>query len=179
MAVDDLRSVMRAYFTALVGNWRERNGTFPKAPWLEEADPSIYVGEPDDAGWVQWLPKEKAVREDFGAVEGRWGVQIHSSVREYFDSFWFCVLGGTFSSRAVQLEPMIPGIGLAEWQQKVQGYREAHAGMLRHLPIGIESKQSLLVVVDNTTGEVSVEDYESGGFEALAGGLAELIRGLR
>ncbi len=36
----------------------------------------------------------------------------------------------------------------------------------------------LLVVVDNGNGQVKLEDYESGSFEVICDGLAELILNL-
>ena len=87
------------------------------------------------------------------------------------------------------LDPVVPGRELQDFERKLfgatyehcrtTGYVAEHGGVPSHLPVGSPHPSDLLLVIDNTTGEVAVEDHERGTFEMIAGGLAELIAGLR
>lgn len=174
----DVCRAMGGYFARLTTAWRESNGSLPKVPWQEDVDQWIYVSRPDEAEWVEWEPVNKDVPSDLAPIESQLGTSLHPSVKEYVNCFWFCSLGGTFRSRAIQLDPVLPGISPADFEDRVLGYCRVHGGRLRHVPIGLEADRGLLLVVDNSTGEIMVEDAEVGELQVLAGGLAELISGL-
>lgn len=63
--------------------------------------------------------------------------------------------------------------------ESLKWYRSTHGGELKHVPIGMDVAQDLLVVVDNKTGVVFVEDHDRASFSPLAKDIAELFEGLR
>jgi hypothetical protein len=77
----------------------------------------------------------------------------------------------------LQLQPVHPGIETKGFLVKLLGYRDAHDGLMDHVPIGTE-RNGLLVVVSSQDGQVKLEDYERGALHPLAVSLPELIRGL-
>lgn len=179
-----IKEAMAAYF-----------GRFPKdTPFFktcdtDDVDPRLFSGEPDEDGYVRWVPAAKVDPTDLSELERRAGSVIHPSIKDYFNTFWFMAMGGRFADARVTLDPVVPGRDLADLEQrlfgadygpyKVSGYLATHGGVLRHIPIGLHHPDDLLLVVDNATGEVLVEDHERGTFTPLAPGLAELIAGLR
>jgi hypothetical protein len=175
----EVRLAMRRYFDRLLDDWRRTSGSLPKAPWNEDADAMLYVGAPDEEEWVEWQPVPRSDEEDFRPVEQELEVALPPSVREYFSSYWFCSLGGKYNSRSVDLEPILPGVGLRDVRRNLVGYREAHGGRLDRVPIGVETEESLLVVVNVRDERIEIEDYELTRFEAIAESLADLIEGLR
>lgn len=166
---------MSEYFRILLEVWQAKHGGLPVTPYDEEVESFIYGGEPDEEGWVSWRPVEKQDEDDMADVERELGVALHPSVKEYFNCFWFCSLGGRAHGHAVQLEPVQPGVGLEDFVRNLRGYKGAHGGRLDNIPVGVETGQGMLVVVDNETGEVKLEDYESSSFELLAADLGSLI----
>lgn len=173
-----MKAEMSEYFRNLLEVWQAKHGGLPSIPYDEEVEPFIYSGEPDEEGWISWRPVEKTGAHDMADVEEESGLLLHPSVKEYFNCFWFCSLGGRAHGRAVQLEPVRPGVELEDFTRNLRGYKSAHGGRLENVPVGFETEQGLLVVVDNETGEVKLEDYEVGSFEPLAADLGALIKEL-
>jgi hypothetical protein len=169
-----VKKEMRDYFDRLQKAWQETQGSLPMTPWDETADPLIYVGEPGEDEWVAWQPKEKTVVHRLDKLEKRVGVSFHPSIHEYFNSYWFCLFGGVAGGYAVSLLPVVPGAELDAFTSQVLGAAAQCGGKLERIPIGFE-RNGLPVVVDNKTGQVGVEDWESGEVTPLASGLAELI----
>lgn len=151
----------------------------------DEFDPLLFVGPPDEDGCVEWKPQPKSEEYDFTEIERRAGVALHPSIKDYYNAFWFLEMGGKLRTGNATLDPVRPGVGLADLEAKLfgadyggfrtTGYVAAHNGKLRHVPIGLHHPSDLLLVVDNTNGTVAVEDHETGTFQVVAPGLAELI----
>ena len=169
---------MENYFERLRASWKDREGTLPKAAVDEDAQPLIYVGEPDEEGYVEWRATRKTVSTDLGPVEEATGQSIHPSVREYLNSYWFAELFGKYGGVGVTLAPVLPGLELTSFLTSLAGYKEAHDDRIDHIPVGTEFNGDL-VVIDNKTGEVLLEDYERGAFRSLAPNLETLIAGLK
>ena len=172
-----MKSQMRAYFDRLEAAWRDREGSLPRAPWSEEADPTIYVGEVDEDEWVEWRPQVRGNPQEFGEIEEEFQVQIHSSVKAYFGSYYFCLIGGRLREWQLQLEPVLPGIELRDFFSQLRGYVSVHGGRLAHVPIGLEAESGGLVVVANDTGRVLLED-DAGGLTVVSESLERLISDL-
>ena len=173
-----MRAEMAQYFDRLLQRWESEHGGLPRVPYDEEVDPIVYVGSPDDEEWIQWRPVEKAVSHDVADIAGRFGLGIHPSVNQYWNSFWFCSLGGTFQRHGIDLSPVLPRREVADMEDAFAGYARAHQAGGGHAPIGVE-RNGLLVVVRDSDGVVCVEDYEQQSFREIAGSLAELIVQLR
>ena len=173
-----MKTVMSKYFARLLEVWRKTDNTLPMTVRLEEAEPFIYVGAENDDGWIQWRPIEKAAKHDFTDIETELGATLHRSIKEYYNSYWFCALAGSYRSRGVSLFPVVPGLAPGDFVDRLRACKDAHGGKLETVPIGLEANSDLLIVVDNRTGYVFVEDHERGTFERLASSLEELIDGL-
>jgi hypothetical protein len=169
---------MASYFEALLEVWQTKHHGLPMAPFDEDAEGFIYSGAIDEGGWARWRPVEKMVEHDLSDIEEELGVTLHDSIKSYFNSFWFCSLGGKFRDYALQLVPVKPGIELDSFSRNLRGYKLAHEDKLENIPIGFETTQSLLLVVDNSTGEVKLEDSESVSFQPIADSLETVILGM-
>lgn len=169
-----MKEEMKQYFHKLLKEWKDYNHSLPKSVWIEEAEPFIYEGELDTEGYIFWKPVEKDVIHDFSDIEKKLAVQLHHSIKEYYNSYWFFDLAGSYLEYEIELNSVIPGIEVRDFYISLQGYKKAHHNELKNIPIGIESN-GLLVVVDNENGQVKIEDYERGSFEVISKSLVELI----
>jgi len=170
-----MKTAMCGYFIRLLQAWEETDNTLPMTVRLDEAEPFIYVGEENKDGWIQWKPLEKELQYDFAPIEEELKVNLHVSIKEYYNSYWFCTLGGAYREYSISLDPVIPGVAFNDFNEKLRGYKREHNGKLEKIPIGLEAGQDLLVVVDNETGQLLIEDHDRGIFEMLATSLEELI----
>ncbi|MED3809006.1 SecY-interacting protein Syd [Priestia megaterium] len=119
---------------------------------------------------------KKEVDNNFEDVEKELNVQLHPDIKAYFNSYWFLELAGTYNGYDLVLNSVVPGIELQDFKQETKLYKAAHHQLV-NIPIGIESN-GLLLVVDNESGEVKLEDYERKSFERISENLSGLIRGL-
>lgn len=161
--------------------WREHfaaaGAKLPPAAWDPDIEPFIWDGVPSASQWCHWIPTPKTRRSEI-ALAAPELPPLHPSIDEYFNAWWFCALEGGLGGDTIMLNPVAPGIELDSFLYKVRAYRQAHGGRLEQVPIGLESRSSLLVVVDNRSGAVAVEDYEDGSLRPIASSLAELIERL-
>jgi len=172
-----MKKAMRIFFQQFVAQWESIGEGAPKAPWEPDADSFIWVGAPDEDEMVRWLPIEKDAIHDLAEIASDLP-ELHSSIAEYFNSWWFCTLEGYYDGYFLMLDPVIPGIEFDSFLSNTRGYMSAHQGELNYVPIGMEN-EGLMVVVDNTDGRVFLEDYEISSFDLLAGSLEELVESLK
>nr|WP_275893662.1 SecY-interacting protein Syd [Bacillus cereus] len=112
---------------------------------------------------------------DFLDIEEGLGIIFHESIKEYFNSYWFAELAGFYKSYNIILEPVLPGIELNNFVFQLIGYKEAHEDKLDNIPLGVEGETGFLIVIDNNTGVVKLEDFEIGTYEIIADSIEQLI----
>jgi len=179
MPASETQAVMTTYFDRLLAHWAHRFGSLPKVPRPENSAHPMFVQPPDAEDWIQWKPVARTSHDELLAVEAELGVSLHPSLQDLWGSYWFGDIGGRFKRWFVELDGVYPEDETYDLRARLVGYRRAHDGRLEKIPIGLESTADLLVVVDNATGHVEIEDYERRTFEPLADSLAQLIDGLR
>lgn len=175
----EIKKALERYFKELLYVWEKEYVTYPKAPWDEDIDSKLYLSDPDEEEYVYWKPIEKVNLEDFSEIEKVLGLKIHSSIKEYFNSYWFLNLQGFYGSRLVNLEPVEPGKCVLEFFQAMKQYEENNGRELRYIQIGFISPEDMTISVDNKTGQIFLEDFETEENEVLANSLVELINNLK
>lgn len=149
-----------------------------KTPVNEDTDSLIYVGEIDEEDYITWKPVEKSTSHDLTQLDKNYGVNFHSSIIEYFNSYWFADLDGFFQDHYIKLEAVLPNIELDSFGTTLEGYKNNHNNKLENIPLGIEGN-GLLIVIDNEDGKVKVEDYERSSYEIISESIEKLISSLR
>ncbi|WP_433959739.1 SecY-interacting protein Syd [Cytobacillus horneckiae] len=148
-----------------------------KTPYNEEVDSFIYQGEMDDEEEISWKPIEKNNRNDLTMIEERFGIKLHTSIDDYFNSYWFADLDGFLGNHYIRLEAVLPNIELDSFERNIEGYKNNHNSVDK-TPIGIEGN-GLIVVIDNISGKVELEDFERDSFKEISNSLDVLISNLR
>lgn len=82
-----MKNEMENCFDKIIREWQDCNSSLLKSLWIEEADTFIYEGEPDIEGYVFWKPLEKNIIHDFSNIEKDLGIQLHNSIKEYYNSY--------------------------------------------------------------------------------------------
>ena len=153
--------------------WQSKGFGFPRVGCNEDVDPFIWVGEPDEDQWCAWRPVPKAGAAPLAGALGE--LEVHPSVHDYFDNWWFLALDGSVGDAVVSFQPNEPGLEPERWVAQTRGYVRGHDNRLDHCPLGVENT-GLLLVVDNRTGELSIEDWERNSFEKIADLLDDAFR---
>ncbi|QTL52479.1 SecY-interacting protein Syd [Priestia aryabhattai] len=172
-----MKQEMEIYFNKLLKEWEGFNGTLPMTQWIEGAEDFIFEGKKDEDDYIYWKPLIKGVKSNFEDIEKKLNVHLHPDIKAYFNCYWFLELAGNYNGYDLVLNPVIPGIELKDFKHETKLYKEAHNDQLFNIPIGIEAN-GLLLVVDNESGEVKLEDYERNSFEIISESLSKLIKNL-
>ncbi len=173
-----MKDEMSRMFARLLASHEAAGAGLPRAPWDPDIEPFIWAGEPDAEEWCAWRPTVKTRPTDIAAAAPDLPA-LHPSIGDYFNSYWFCAIDGVLGTHSLTLEPVAPGIELDSFLGKARGYRRAHGGKLDQVPMGMENRENLLVVVNNTTGDVALEDFERRSFLKIADSLDDLIERLQ
>jgi len=173
-----MKRELKGYFERFTDVWQKFNNSYPKVAWDESLKPIMYIGEPDKEQYISWQPIEKNEISDLGEIEHKFGIHIHDSIKQYFNSYWFAELKGYYNSYNIILEPVLPGRELDNVYAQISGYYLNH-GDLNNIPIGFEGVNNFYIVIDNNSGQVKLEDYERNEFFLLAESLEELISGIK
>ncbi|UNL83207.1 SecY-interacting protein Syd [Priestia koreensis] len=173
-----MKETMREYFAQFTNEWMKFNHSLPRIVWNEDVDSFIYYGEEDKDGYISWEPIEKKEASTFKEIETQYHVQLHDSVKQYFNSYWFLELMGWTNSYNIHLHPVAPGIEPNYFISLVKDHVELKGGILQYVPIGYES-DGMLIVLNNNTGEIFVEDFELHEYTQIANSLEILISQLK
>ena len=165
-----IESELAQYFSWYMNEASE--GDLIKVPCGPNPDPRLYVGEADDEGWARWRPAKKDEIYDFSKFEEKAGITLHSSIKECFNSFWFCILLVEYRDQQYEMTPVIPNEYLERFLVQTLYYKQRR-GNFDFIPIGVCLGDGLLLV-DNANGEVVVEDVS--GKKTLAASLADFLR---
>ncbi|CAM4267688.1 hypothetical protein BALU111458_25910 [Bacillus luti] len=76
------------------------------------------------------------------------------------------------------MHPVIPGIEPDYFISLVKDYAESKEDIFKYIPIGFESN-GMLILLDNNTGEILVEDFELNDYKQITNSLESLISQLR
>ncbi|MEK4425948.1 SecY-interacting protein Syd [Solibacillus sp. FSL K6-1523] len=149
-----------------------------KTPISSDDSQIIYEDESDEDEYITWKPVEITVSQDFTSLEDEFDIKLHKTVVEYFTSYWFADLDGFYQEHYITLEPVLPNSEMSSFRESLKGYKENHGDRLKNIPIGVEGN-GLLVVLENYSGIIQLEDFESGTLEPIAKNIQELIGNLR
>jgi hypothetical protein len=174
-----VKGTMTNYFQRLLDYWNEKYNTFPKAPWDEDINPLLYLSEPDEEEYVFWKPVEKKAVENFSMIEAEIEMPLHHSIKEYFNSYLFLSLEGLYHSKYICFEPVEPGKDVRSYFKNLKNYEENQGKEFRYIQIGFISPDEMAINVDNETGKIYIEDYETGELKLLANSLEELIEEIK
>lgn len=163
------------YFKEMIKEYAKTKQGLPMRPKRVIGNESIYVGECDDEGWCRWKPIEKNEINNFEELEELFQIKFNKDIKEYFNSYWFLELEGKFKKKDITLEVVVPERELEMFQKKLIGYKEAHNNELKYIPIGMEEEHGYLIVMENSTGKIKIENHDKGTFRTIANNLEELL----
>jgi len=173
-----VKGSMRQYFLLRESICDEGSDLLFRTPFDEDVESPIYFGEVDDEDYIGWKPVIKKEIHDFAMAEKKIGVKLHKSMIEYFNSYWFADMDGFIKTYYIILQSIRQREDIESYLDSLSQYMNNHGNTLQYIPIGIEGN-GRIVVIDNQSGFILLEDYERGSFELLSTDLRQLIINLR
>lgn len=173
-----VKIALENYFDKMLEGYNKTSQGFPMRPKRNLVKDEIYIGEKDEDGWCRWRPIKKNIKSEFDEIEKFLKIDINEDIKEYFNSYWFLELEGTFKKRNINLQEVIPGKELDNFILQLKEYVEYYQGDTKYIPIGMDDNSEFLIVVENSTGIIKKENIETGKRRVLAKNLCELINNL-
>ncbi len=166
-----IKYAMKKYF-----NWYDSlsDEQLPPMAIPDKAIEGIFVGREND-GWIRWRPREKSEYFDLSEFEKNAKIEIHDSIKYLINSWWFGYLNIQLNDYCFTIDPVIPGNYEIAFLSRLLGYKKAHNGKLDYIPIGIDVEKDLLLVVDNNSGIVCIENYEKNEYMPIAKSLLDFL----
>ncbi len=174
-----IKIAMESFFNNMMEGYRKSEYKYPVSPKVDFIDEIMYIGEPDEEGWCGWRPIKKDVIHDLKDIEEELEIEINYDVKEYFNSYYFIRIEAKFKSYDISLKGVTPSEHNYElFKNSLRDYKYDHDGKLNYIPLGMDTNEDL-IVVENTTGEILIEDYERRKYKVIAASLEEFISQLK
>lgn len=171
-----VKNVMSIYFK-LRKEYFDRGLNFLfKILYNEKVNFVIYYGEIEEEE-ILWKLVEKYIKINLIIFEEWFGIKFYDLVYYYFNLYWFIDLDGFIDDYYISLEVVLLNIELDFFKEKLERYEKNYC-KLDKIFIGVEGN-GLLVVLNNVSGKVELEDFECGLFMEILNSLNELIFSLR
>ena len=149
---------------------------YPTIPFSNNVDPKIYIGEKNNSGWIAWKPLEKDVIHDFSDIEAELGVNIHESIKEYFNSYWFMELYTPFGKYNFNMTHVPPNEEfkhvLRNWENAKTyfGTDNLHLTLGRH-----HQRKTHDLIINNKTGQVATFDHDTEKLKIICNDLGDFL----
>jgi hypothetical protein len=80
-----------------------------------------------------------------------------------------------YQNLEIEMRPVVPGNYVRAFLGDFLEYASTHDGSLSHIPIGFNTEDESLIVVDNSRGRIQLEDHENSTFQEIANNLYDLL----
>lgn len=166
-----LKEAIKAYLDQYFRMYKIEWNSFPTVS-LEEEDriSTLYVGEEDEEGRIQWIYKPADIIVDFTELEKKHAIVIPYEIKEYYNSYWFFMFGATFENESIYFDSIDESsdivLELDDWFTH---------GVKDKIIIG-HGKWNAPLCVKVDTGEVIIWEEDSQRERVLANSLEELFR---
>lgn len=94
----NMKIAFENYFSKLKSLYSSTFGTEPTVPYKDTLEKSLLFGTPDEEGEIQWIPKEQVTKYDWSNCEKQLGFMLCKNLKEYFNTYFFLEMSGTFGS---------------------------------------------------------------------------------
>ncbi len=164
-----IKEAMEAFFEKQKKLYMDAFGTLPTVPYDQNADPSLYVGEPDEDEEIQWAYSEA---ERIG-IEG-----LSAELTDFYSSYYYCELRGRLNNTSYYFPHVInmdeavrsAEFALARGKEIFPGENNAVLAYCR-----ISGNDGLILVCDQDDMSLFIYDCETGDRHLCSNTLTETI----
>jgi hypothetical protein len=169
-----VKEALKEVFRYMLEYYSKTEKGYPNTVWSPTIDPKIYVGEKNQSGWICWKPIYKDVVHDFKCIEKELGVNIHPSLKEYFNSYWFLYLPVPYKKMNFNLVSVPPGEEFIHILRRWKDAKE-YFGSNLYLALGSEYNGKYDLIINNNTGEVATFNHDTKKVQVICDNLADFI----
>lgn len=166
------QEILKNYIDAFFKVYEEDLKSLPKLPYDEDEPSSLYVGEIDEEGWIEWQYVPVDMILDFSELEEEYAIHLSEELKEYYNSFYFLELCGFWNNKCIMLDKIDAATDVLDDFRSVLNEQEDM--------IEIGSMDSYAsVFVKFVSGRVVLYDWEFEEEAVLADSLSEFFTKLK
>ena len=170
-----VKKELDSFFERFTNSFQETSDGYPKTPRKKDIDQTVYVGESNAAGWCRWKQIPHGQDEAFMKFLDAYGIEKNKDIVEYFSSYHFLDLDIGYKKKVIAIRAVDPRDEYRNLKRVIGSYTYPD-GKIPYLPLGLDQKTGLNVVVEVKTGIIKIVNYESGKMRKIAPSLKEFIR---
>ncbi|ORX80841.1 hypothetical protein BCR32DRAFT_299851 [Anaeromyces robustus] len=150
-----------------------------------DEDSPFYLGRyENDKEQVYWKPiKMNGEIFNFEELEKKIGVKLWSSIKEYYQTYWFLDYIEHYIDKygilhEVHMPAVEPGFEIKSLEYAIEDYQENTGDYSNDfIPFGYDYLTSMPIMIENSTGKVYLyeDGIEKGEFKFLCDSLEELL----
>jgi hypothetical protein len=114
----EIQEAFEVYFSKLRDYCQKEYGSLPKVSFGDDVNRELTVGEPDEEGYIAWLPKRIQKHLDWALIEKKVNCHLHEEIKEYYTSYLFLSLSGSYKEMELDFEPISNYSAIAEMVER-------------------------------------------------------------
>lgn len=166
-----IKECLKTYLDKYFECYKNYTGTYPTIPYEEDEKSSLWYGEADEEGYIQWIYKEKDRQTNFSDLEDALDLILPDAAKEFYNSYYFLQLQGFYHGESVRLD------AVSDCRDILQDLKNGMFEMKdkKYLHMGIYSNMDLALCMEVSTGAIVWVDYDCENVEKLADSLEEFL----
>lgn len=176
----NIKESIKEYYVRLDEVYK-KYGMQLKVPFNPKVLSDIYVGSEDDEGYIVWRIIERTECINSEKLSGEIGFQIHSSLIEFINSYFFLEMSGSYREYEVSFDSIVPNTILSSFISRRCIPLKTNEEKIVLIQIGVineEDNDNLLMCLVNSTGQIVCYDYDKKTIQVISESLNELISNL-
>lgn len=178
--MEDIKSSVKDFFVRLNEAYK-KTGKKLKVPFNPKVSSVMYEGLEDDEGYIAWKVVEQKETVNEAILSSEIGFDIHISLIEFLNSYYFFELSGTYDNYGVDFDSIVPNTILKNFISRRYISLKTDVEKIDLIQIGVicmENNDNFLMCFVNNTGQIVYYDYDKGNIEVISDSLEELINNL-
>lgn len=174
----DMKAAFSNYFLKLDSLYSGTFGTKPTVPYSDMLNKALFIGSPDEDGEIQWEPKEQGVRYDWKAVEATLGFLLCQELKDYYNTFFFLTLPGTFGNSELHFYKVdgsesLGKVALRNFNDAQHVFPGTHMFLIGNATVNDDD--SYFIYFDNATGKLFCYEADMRNEVVLSYSIAKTI----
>lgn len=173
-----MREAFDSYFKKLREYAMKELGTLPSVPYSEKGNRNIIVSEPDEEGYVEWIPKLQDEEIDWKSIEKELGFVVCDELKAYYSTYLFASLDGKFEGVYLHFDPIGDGEIIYDTVKRHFSDGQYYFPNSQTFVLGmaiVDEDDNYFIFYDNRTSGVFVYENDRHNTVVLTNSIADVI----
>ncbi|MBE6035159.1 MAG: hypothetical protein E7222_10750 [Clostridiales bacterium] len=166
----------KSYLNLWIDTYKLKFHKPPTAIYNCEFGKDIYISEPNESGYAAWNLIKIKSSIDFLELEREIGMDINQDLKVLWNSFYYMELNGVYKGYNIDFFKITPKTdieSIIENQFRINSCKESLEFKIGNAEY--EGNDELILLLNNNTGQIYVQDLDNGEKVLLADSINELF----